>query len=455
MKIKLLIVFAFVLTSTFSQNVNLDLNFSLGISPQDVVSILKKYSNNEFLYYCNGNNFFNQNRKLSKFDSQGNRISTFYVGPITGDVKDIGIQSDGKIILAGNFNKINGINAYNLARLNTNGSLDTTFNPVYISGSLESLLILNDDRILISGSTGSMNLDNLFLLSSNGEALSSNFNTNLGRINGFASEMLLLEDGDILITGNFSTYTVLSQTTGAKILRLNSDGTRDQTFSNIGSNVTTIYTMAVANNYLYCYPGYGKIRKYNLDTGNQISSFETGVFGFDYVFKVSKIITQPDGKLIVGGVFDGYDNYSNVHDIMRLNTNGTLDYNFSILPDNSVSDLMIDNNSLYISGSFQNIGSTSINNVAKFNSDSFLDVEYPVNDILEDKCNIYPNPTLNSWKITTSKHIESVELFDLVGRKILSKNPMVKDFEVEASFLPSGVYTMIINKKNVFRLIKE
>ena len=74
---------------------------------------------------------------------------------------------------------------------------------------------------------------------------------------------------------------------------------------------------------------------------------------------------------------------------------------------------------------------------------------------IKEKFNIYPNPTLRFWKITSSVLLESVEIFDLIGRKVYSKNPMNEHFELDASFLPSGVYTMIINKQKISRLVKN
>ncbi|MGK0458301.1 MAG: serralysin, partial [Polaribacter sp.] len=73
----------------------------------------------------------------------------------------------------------------------------------------------------------------------------------------------------------------------------------------------------------------------------------------------------------------------------------------------------------------------------------------------ENEFKIYPNPTLSSWKINSSKIIKSLEIFDLVGRKVLSKKPMAKDFEIDASFLPTGIYVMVLNNKIISRLIKS
>ena len=73
----------------------------------------------------------------------------------------------------------------------------------------------------------------------------------------------------------------------------------------------------------------------------------------------------------------------------------------------------------------------------------------------ENEFKIYPNPTLSSWKINSSKIIKSLEIFDLIGRKVLFKKPMAKDFEIDASFLPTGIYVMVLNNNIISRLIKS
>tara|TARA_B110001469_G_scaffold15833_1_gene15992 strand:+ start:959 stop:1213 length:255 start_codon:yes stop_codon:yes gene_type:complete len=73
----------------------------------------------------------------------------------------------------------------------------------------------------------------------------------------------------------------------------------------------------------------------------------------------------------------------------------------------------------------------------------------------ENEFKIYPNPTLSSWKINSSKIIKSLEIFDLVGRKVLFKKPMAKDFEIDASFLPTVIYVMVLNNNIISRLIKS
>ena len=46
-----------------------------------------------------------------------------------GTVWAVAVQPDGKVLIGGDFNHVNGQPRNYLARLNTDGSLDTTFDP--------------------------------------------------------------------------------------------------------------------------------------------------------------------------------------------------------------------------------------------------------------------------------------------------------------------------------------
>ena len=80
-----------------------------------------------------------------------------------------------------------------------------------------------------------------------------------------------------------------------------------------------------------------------------------------------------------------------------------------------------------------------------------------VDEILIDKYKVFPNPTSSYWKIISSKHIDLIEVFDLVGRRLILKKPLNKQLEIEvdAISLPSGVYILIINKKKIIKLIRN
>ena len=70
---------------------------------------------------------------------------------------------------------------------------------------------------------------------------------------------------------------------------------------------------------------------------------------------------------------------------------------------------------------------------------------------------VYPNPTNESWAISSnSQKMKSIEIYDLLGKKVKSLKPNSTDVNIDASNLNAGVYTIniatdlgIISKKLV------
>ena len=69
-----------------------------------------------------------------------------------GFVSAIALQDDGKVLIGGGFTSIDGILRKSIARLNTNGVLDTTFNPgAGADGPIRTIAVESDGKILIGG----------------------------------------------------------------------------------------------------------------------------------------------------------------------------------------------------------------------------------------------------------------------------------------------------------------
>ena len=65
------------------------------------------------------------------------------------------VQPDGKILIGGNFDTVLGVTRNNIARLNSDGTLDTAFNP-NANGAVESIVVLAGGKILIGGGFASV-----------------------------------------------------------------------------------------------------------------------------------------------------------------------------------------------------------------------------------------------------------------------------------------------------------
>ena len=62
------------------------------------------------------------------------------------------------------------------------------------------------------------------------------------------------------------------------------------------------------------------------------------------------------------------------------------------------------------------------------------------------KFNVYPNPTQNVWNIKSSDQIvTSIQVFDALGKQVLSLNPNSSETQIDSSTLNTGLYFAKIN----------
>ena len=139
---------------------------------------------------------------LTRFETNGDRDLDFNPNPNGVNLNSIGLQSDGKIIVLGDFSVIDQQFHSRIARLNPNGSLDPTLKPEP-NGNPQKVIVLDDDSLLISGNftmLGSTTANRVARLNPNG-TIDTSFQTPL--INSSVREMAIQDDGQILIGGPF------------------------------------------------------------------------------------------------------------------------------------------------------------------------------------------------------------------------------------------------------------
>lgn len=86
---------------------------------------------------------------IARLNADGSLDTTFDVGAgANGPVYSVQIQTDGKVVIGGDFTEVNGVPRNRIARLNVNGSLDTSFNPG--AGADDTVYAVRLDRSLPS-----------------------------------------------------------------------------------------------------------------------------------------------------------------------------------------------------------------------------------------------------------------------------------------------------------------
>ena len=171
-------------------------------------------------------------------------IFGFQFGEYYGYINTFVTQSDGKIVVGGTFDQVSGSNRRGLARLNSDGTLDTSFVTQSWGsfGEVRDIAIQNDDKIVIVGyfTSGSRRFN------TDGTPDTS-FNMNQGNNqpwyfnNEYFYSVALLDSGSdqaVLIGGSFSQWGSYSDYN--HLVKLNPNGTLDFGFG--GTNLDILWS---------------------------------------------------------------------------------------------------------------------------------------------------------------------------------------------------------------------
>jgi uncharacterized delta-60 repeat protein len=145
-------------------------------------------------------------------------------GAFDQTIYSMALQSDGKILIIGDFPTFNGISKKYIARLNSDGSVDNSFDAgttMQVGG--DKMILTENNKIIIGGQISNFNgtgINNIIVLNSDG-SIDVTFNPGTGA-NGRVSALSLQNDGKILVGGNFTEYNGTSRT---RITRINGEET--------------------------------------------------------------------------------------------------------------------------------------------------------------------------------------------------------------------------------------
>lgn len=276
--------------------------------------------------------------RIARLNSDGSLDTTFLPG-IGADwtINTVALQPDHKILIGGAFRSFNGIPINRIARLNEDGSLDSSFD----SGNgfdytVNIILVQPDGKIFVGGNFSRYDgipAYDLIRLNSDG-SVDPDFNTGIGA-DAKINDALLLSDAKFLIVGTFGRYNGISS---PHLARINSDGSLDQTFippfeqyimwSKYYKSITST---ASGNIYLTGESGgsrFGVIDRLSPD-GVKDNSFTVNGLQYGSINSVSELI---DGRVLIAGTFYKrvYNNISYlIPHLAMVNPDGSWDTNFT------------------------------------------------------------------------------------------------------------------------------
>ena len=339
-------------------------------------------------------------QNLARLNNDGTLDPSFIIGNgPDGDVDVLALQADGKILVAGKFNKFNNTTLKNLVRLNSNGAIDESFHLTTDLNyfSFLKLIIQPDQKIIILGSfydRQNFKYTSLIRLNTDG-SLDRSYHFDHTTIAAIA----LQPDGKLLVGGSFPN------TNTAFLTRINFDGTPDNTFI----------------------PNTGAIKEYITN------------------------ITMQGNKIVLVGRSTNIDQTilgSDVTNIVRLNSNGTLDNNFINGNIGSKAGLVnvikiLPNNKILLGGSFNSYNNNETKPVAQLNPDGSLDVDfnYDISGTIVSDFTILPDDKiLIAGSKLTSKEIPSAKSL----LRLLPNGTLDLTFGLDVQFGSNGIVKNIV-----------
>jgi uncharacterized delta-60 repeat protein len=308
-------------------------------------------------------------------------------------VHAIAMQTNGKLVIGGDFAHFNDTFAESILQLNADGSRDPAFaaNGPGFNNQVSALLRQPDGKLLVGFFTNgggslvgdtprtklnSLRIGGLGRLNPDGTT-DGTFTTPFDN-GSVVSSMALQADGKIVLSG---TFTLIGPTTNPQFqcTRLNPDGTIDSTF-----NLSTNPSLQLFSGPIAIQPD-GKILTSGYDPSGFPGVVRLNADGSrDPAFSaplpnggVTEIALQPDGRIVIGGTFRIPG--GKLERLGRLNDNGSFDTTFNTGdgPDNTVWALLLQpDGKILISGKFNNYNGTPRTHIARVNPDGSLDSSF-------------------------------------------------------------------------------
>ena len=312
---------------------------------------------------------------LARLNADGSVDTTFVPPPFSpsdqAEPRRIVVQPDGKIIVAGNNFRIGGV-SYQLIRLNADGSLDASFSLLSINADrgVEGLALQTDGRILIGGGftfIGGVERRVVARLNLNG-TLDTSFSIGTPTTHGGLAEAIAVQPDGKIVAGGLLFVTV-GATTFTNVVRLNSNGSPDTTFSVAGDSLDGVHAIVLQADGKVFIAGDGSanagsrppLSRLNAD-GSLDSSFNTPIASPRQVYDIA---LEPTGKVIAVGNFCSLPNAPTACGINRFNSNGSRDDSFFPFPvppcgtngfDNTpVAVVRQPNGKILVGGNFSNV----------------------------------------------------------------------------------------------------
>jgi uncharacterized delta-60 repeat protein len=334
-------------------------------------------------YRVNGALFINY--YLFRFNADGTADTSFTVQAgntfSDGSVRVIQPQTDGKLLLGVDFPFLNGESHFGLGRISGN-TVDNSFLGFLGKFTVPNVVVTAPDgKIYLGGNFDRIGLGGRrFLVRLNSDGSLDNTFTVSSQVDHPVYSLALRSDGKVMVGGVVGSG--FSGDLGRGIWRLNSDGSLDKSFNAQLSTFAIVRTVVPLSDGKTLIGGSfthvndvarTKIARLNSD-GSLDNTFNPN-FG---TLNINKIVLDAAGKILVGGDFTSVNSVT-VKGIIRLNPDGSTDTGFNVGAgtNNPVNAIYVDAfGKVFLGGNFTNYRGTSVSNVVKVKSDGTIDTAF-------------------------------------------------------------------------------
>ena len=398
--------------------------------------------------------------RIVRINSDGSLDSAFNFGVGADNVINCMVmQNDGKIVIAGGFTTYNGVPRNRIARLNADGSLDTSFNPgTGANNAIQAIALLHDGKIIIGGLFTTFNgiiKNRIARLTTDGSPDNS-FSTGTGADLGIHS-IAVRPDGKILIGGLFTMYN--GAETGF-LAQLQPNGVLDTTFqagTNIDSGILSVILQEdekiLIGGFFDTYNGINRMRIARLESNGTLdTSFNPGTGANQLVWSLA--LTN-DNTVLVGGHMTNFNGTAQ-RGIVSLNTNGSIntEYNFGTGFDGIVRKIVpVADGKILVGGTFNMYNNVSRGKIARLNGTSL-----GIATTSKIHYSYFPNPLKETLHIKAAFAIDFVEVYTMLGQQVARFPVNAPTGEIDLSKLAAANYVIRVNSgsdNSSFVIIKE
>ena len=291
---------------------------------------------------------------------------TWFYGNSSGLVSKIVVLDDGKILVGGHFNEVNGSKRVNLVRLNPDGSLDRSFFSIGSNNSISDLSVGPTGTIAVGGNFthyGEKESRGIELLRTDGNQVVG-FNAGTGA-DGEVNAVLMQPDGKVVLGGSFKK---IDNRDRSAVARFSSEGIVDYTFR---SEITDGSIRDLEFDQFGGIIVGGRLKTSDqefllvrLTQGGRIDKCFTPLTGEG---RVESIGVQSDGKIVATGSFlvNG-----DIQTLIRLFPDGSIDSSFRVEPDRNDSTALAvdrdsDSDALVMAGYFKTIDNLPVEGLTR------------------------------------------------------------------------------------------